>query len=87
MFFMSAYDLELAVGQEIVFVRQDDGHRKVRLLITELQIQDEAATFSGHSFGSSVREIKAAKKDETPVVVRGNVTLDGNRWVGELVVD
>jgi len=86
MSFKSAYDLELAVGNEVVFVREDDGHRKVRLFITELDSAGGSATFTGHSLGSSVRGIKAAKKDETPVLVKGSVKLERGNWVGDLTL-
>ena len=60
--FELAYDLEVAPGNEVVFVRSDDRHRKVRVLVTEASRAEGNFSFSGHSLGSSVREIKAAKK-------------------------
>ena len=80
----SAYDLELAVGNEVIFVREDDAHRKVRLLIADLEHSGDSVAFTGHSLGSSVKGIKAAKRDETPVVVRGSMTRAGDGWTGEL---
>ena len=84
MSFKTAYDLELAIGNEVVFVLEDDAHRKVRLLITELDLGDDTATFTGHSLGTSVKGIKASKRDEVPVVVQGSARRQGGDWVGEL---
>ncbi len=82
--FESAYDLELEVGKEVVFVRRDDRHRKVRVYLTKLELDDGIARFTAHSRGTSVKEIKASKKDETPVVVNGEFEHIDDVWVGEL---
>ncbi len=84
MAFELAYDLEIAVGQEVIFVRSDDRHRKVRVEVTEIDSSDGRITFSGHSLGSSYREIKAAKKEEPPVRVRGELTRVDDQWRGDL---
>ena len=76
--FELAYELAIEVDKEVVFVRRDDRHRKVRVLITEKDAESGSTVFTGHSLGSSVREIKAAKKDETPVPVKGRFKeIDG----------
>ena len=80
--FELAYDLEVAPGNEVVFVRNDDRHRKVRVLVTEANRADRSFSFSGHSLGSSVREIKAAKKDEPPILVSGNFEEVDGVWKG-----
>ncbi len=84
MSFELAYDLQPTLGREIVFVRQDDRHRKVRLLLTELDEQGDTLTLTGHSLGSSYQPIKAAKKDETPVVVKGRLQRAGEQLRGSL---
>ena len=80
--FELAYDLEVAPGNEVVFVRSNDRHRKVRVLVTEASCAEGSFSFSGHSLGSSVREIKAAKKDEPPVLVSGNFEMLDGVWKG-----
>lgn len=84
MAFEMAYDLPLGIDKEIVLVRNDDRHRKVRVLITEFSEQDDTLRFTGHSLGSSYSPIKAAKKDETPVVVQGEFRRTGDNWSGTL---
>jgi len=82
--FEIAYELDIQPGNEVVFVRRDDRHRKVRVLITEAHGEGGRITFSGHSLGSSFKEIKAAKKDEPPVPVRGRFEEREGHWVGSL---
>ncbi|HXH04407.1 MAG TPA: hypothetical protein VNN09_13975 [Candidatus Competibacteraceae bacterium] len=84
MAFELAYDLSIAVDNEVVFVKSDDWHRKVRVLITECQEEHGSLSFTGHSLGSSYPPIKAAKKDEIPVVVKGRFQRQGDKLVGEL---
>lgn len=79
-----AYDLTIEVDREVVFVVSDDRHRKVRLLITETQTDGDTVSFVGNSLGSSVREIKAAKRDEPPIVVGGTMTQVDGAWRAEL---
>lgn len=80
--FELAYDLEVAPGNEVVFVRSDDRHRKVRVFITEADHGEGTFNFSGNSLGSSVREIKAAKKDEPPILVSGSFKKADGIWKG-----
>ncbi len=80
--FEIAYDLEVAPGNEVVFVRSDERHRKVRVFITEAHRGEDTFSFSGNSLGSSVREIKSAKKDELPVLVSGNFEKIDGTWKG-----
>jgi len=82
--FEFAYDLAVTPGKEVVFVKSDDRHRKVRVLITEASSTNETLTFSGNSLGSSVREIKAAKKDEPPVAVTGHFGEADGVWRGSV---
>lgn len=84
MAFELAYDLEIAVGKEVIFVRSDDRHRKVRVEVTEADTTDDRISFAGHSVGSSYRDIKAAKKEEPPVRVRGELTLVDGQWRGDI---
>ena len=49
--FERAYDLEVEVGREVVFVRSDDWHRKVRVLITSVEVLADRVSFEGHSLG------------------------------------
>ena len=80
--FELAYDLQVAPGNEVVFVKNDDRHRKVRVLITEADTSEDAFSFAGNSLGSSVREIKAAKRDEPPILVRGKFEKKDGVWRG-----
>ena len=84
--FEFAYDLEVAPGNEVIFVRSNDRHRKVRVWVTEATIGDNELHFIGNSLGSSVREIKAAKKDEPPVVVSGQFALHEGKWLGSITL-
>lgn len=84
MAFEMAYDLQMDVGKEVVFVLSDDRHRKVRVFITEKDQQGDTVNFKGNSFGSSYPGIKAAKKDEPPVRVKGQFQRSGNTWTGTL---
>ena len=86
MSFELAYDLEIKVDREVVFVMTNDRHRKVRLLITEITETHDHIAFTGNSLGSSYPRIKAAKKDETPVVVKGDMTRKQNHWSGQLTM-
>ncbi len=83
--FEMAYDDALIVGREAVFVVSGDWHQKVRVTITGLEEGDGVRSFTGHSHGSSTRGIKAAKKDEPPVPVKGDFKLVEGRWQGTLV--
>lgn len=80
--FELAYDLALEPGNEVVFVKSDNRHRKVRVFITQVASSDDAFTFSGNSLGSSVKQIKAAKKDEPPVLVSGSFEQVDGVWRG-----
>lgn len=82
--FRLAYDLVPEVGRELVLVREDNSHHKVRVLVTGLEQSGETVTLTGNSLGSSYRPIKAAKKEEPPVPVRGEFTSRDGRWQGEL---
>ena len=62
----------------------DDRHRKVRLHLSAVELDGDSATFTGASLGSSVKDIKAAKRDEPPVVVTGDVRLVDGVWRGSL---
>jgi len=84
MTFELAYDLELAVDNEVVFVMQGDAHRKVRVLLTEVDDKGDQIAISGNSVGSSFKEIKSAKRDEPPVRVKGTFTRSGDTLSGEL---
>jgi len=85
MTFEMAYDDALIVGREAVFVVSGDRHQKVRVTITGLEEKDGERSFTGHSHGSSTRGIKAAKKDESPVAVKGEFSLVDGRWQGTLL--
>ena len=82
--FEFAYDLAVTPGKEAVFVKSDDRHRKVRVLITEASASNNTLTFCGNSLGSSVRQIKAAKKDEPPVPVNGHFEKLEGVWKGSV---
>ena len=82
--FELAYDLEVAPGNEVVFVLSDDRHRKVRVMITTADLGEDAFSFTGNSLGSSVRAIKAAKKDEPPVLVSGRFEKVDGVWKGRV---
>jgi hypothetical protein len=82
--FERAYDLEIEVGKEVVFTRSGDWHRKVRVLVTAVEVQGDAVRFEGHSLGSSVKDIKAAKRDEPPVRLRGSMRRAGSGLKGTL---
>ncbi len=82
--FELAYDLEIAVGNEVTFVAPADRHRKVRVFVTEVKQVGDTLTFAGNSLGSSFKEIKAAKKDEPPVEVLGRLRLDDGAWRGSV---
>lgn len=82
--FRLAYDLAFTTGREVVLVRDDNAHHKVRVLITGLEESGETVTVTGNSLGSSYRPIKAAKKEEPPVPVRGEFTHRDGQWQGEL---
>lgn len=84
MSFELAYDLQVAVGHEVILVRSDDRQRKVRVEITELDSSEDRLSFAGRSIGSSYREIKAAKKEEPPVLVRGELALVDGKWRGNI---
>lgn len=84
MAFEMAYDLKIDVGKEVVFVLSDDWHRKVRIIVTEKDEQGDKVNFQGNSYGSSYPGIKAAKKDESPVKVKGQFQRSGNKWTGTL---
>lgn len=84
MTFQMAYDDALVVGREAVFVVSDDWHQKVRVMITGMNEEGGERVFAGHSYGSSVRGIKAAKKDETPVCVQGRLALNDGVWAGSV---
>lgn len=84
MAFELAYDLELAVDHEVVFVLQGDAHKKVRVLVTEVERDGDQIALSGNSLGSSVKEIKAAKKEELPVRVKGTFKRSGDEISGDL---
>lgn len=84
MSFELAYDLQVAVGHEVILVRSDDRQRKVRVEITELDSSEDRLSFAGRSIGSSYREIKAAKKEEPPVLVRGELALVDGKWCGNI---
>ena len=86
MSFELAYDLEIKVDREVVFVMTNDRHRKVRLLITEITETHDHIAFTGNSLGSSYPRIKAAKKDETPVVVKGDMKRSADHWSGQLTM-
>ena len=86
MSFELAYDLNIAVDKEVVFVMSNDRHRKVRLLITEITETHDHIAFMGNSLGSSYPRIKAAKKDETPVVVKGEMQRSADGWSGDLTM-
>ena len=82
--FELAYDLNVETDREVVFAMLGDRHRKIRILITEVDDQGGTINFVGNSFGSSVREIKAAKRDEPPVVVNGTMTRVDGVWTATL---
>lgn len=82
--FELAYDLPVRVDSEVVFVNRDDRHRKVRILVTACQDDGQQLSFTGHSLGSSVQGIKAAKREETPVVVQGQFQRHGEQLIGEV---
>ncbi len=84
MSFELAYDLNIEVDREVVFIKSDDWHRKVRILIQSCDTSGDQITFVGHSLGSSFQPIKAAKREEPPVVVKGDFTLQSGKWVGTL---
>jgi hypothetical protein len=84
MSFELAYDLQVAVGHEVILVRSDDRQRKVRVEITELDSSEDRLSFAGRSIGSSYREIKAAKKEESPILVRGELALVDGKWCGNV---
>lgn len=84
MVFRLAYDLELAVGREVVLVREDNSNQKVRVLVTGLEEAGDTVRLTGNSLGSSYRPIKAAKKEEPPVPVRGELAGGAGQWRGEL---
>ena len=84
MSFELAYDLALEEGKEVVFVVSSDWHRKVRVLLTEVDREGNQMRVRGNSLGSSFKGIKAAKKDEPPVVVEGTFALKGETWRGTL---
>lgn len=82
--FEKAYDLEIQTDKEVVFVQCGNRHRKVRVLVAETDHGSETVTFSGRSLGSSVKEIKASKKDEPPVAVKGHFRSVDGTWKGTL---
>ena len=82
--FELAYDLPVEVDKEVVFVLIEDRNRKVRLLVTAVDDQGDQISFVGNSFGSSVRAIKAAKRDEPAVVVNGTMTRLDGVWTATL---
>ena len=82
--FELAYDLEMEVDHEVVFVLSDDKHRKVRIQVTDVQHDGDTVNVTGNSLGSSVKDIKAAKKDEPPVVVRPQMTRVDGAWRGSV---
>lgn len=84
MAFELAYDLELEVDHEIVFVLREDAHQKVRVLLTAVEISGDEVVLSGNSLGSSFRAIKAAKKEEPPVQVKGIFKRTNDKLSGEL---
>lgn len=84
MSFELAYSLGITPGKEVVFVKSDDWHRKVRVEISEVNASENSISFKGRSLGSSYQPIKASKKDEPPVPVSGVFTRDGERWYGDL---
>lgn len=82
--FELAYELEIEPGNEVTFVRCADRHRKVRVLVTDTSMDGDVLTFAGNSLGSSLKEIKAAKKDEPPVLVSGRFEQVEGTWKGSL---
>lgn len=84
MTFELAYDLGIVADREVVFIKSDDWHRKVRLLVTECSREGDTVRFTGHSLGSSYPPIKAAKRDEIPVVVHGEFAMHNGALRGTL---
>ena len=54
------------------------------MLITDTGMDGDALTFTGNSLGSSLKEIKSAKKDEPPVIVSGRFQQREGIWKGSL---
>ncbi len=86
MAFKNAYSIDLVPGRETVFVLADDNHRKVRLELTEVSENGNEVTVMGYSRGSSYTGIKAAKADETQIIVKGTFTRNGEDLLGDLIV-
>ena len=86
MTFELAYDLPIQTDKEVVFILANDRHRKVRLLIVDYAEQADTLTLTGHSLGSSYTAIKSAKRDEPPVVVKGEFQRAGDNWSGSLTM-
>jgi len=83
--FEFAYDLKVITEKEVVMVQSVDRHRKIRICVKSISKNTaETIIFHGHSLGSSVREIKAAKKDETAVPVSVVMKLREGQWRGSV---